>query len=129
MKKRSGLFLILGSSLVFILTISLASFIFLYQKAEATTVSSVTINGKVYDEKTLEPINGALVTISAKGFRKSDRTDRYGRYCIECCPTDKELKITSTKAGYRAYRDTLPKLSTLITTSYYTYDKIGRAHV
>ena len=82
----------------------------------------VTISGKVYDASDNNPIPRAIVILSASGFSGSDMTDADGRYNIGDSPTDKELKLTCRKVGYKAYTATLPILTEVTSYTAYTYD-------
>ena len=115
MKSRKGLFLFLAVLLV--------SSFFLSRSYGGTTTSTSyssagSICGKVYDERTLKPIPGAVVTISSCSFSRSARTDTNGMYSITGCPTDEEVHIRCRRMGYRSYSAVIASSS----SDTYTHD-------
>jgi len=62
-----------------------------------------TLEGKVYDEDTLEPIERAIVGVKGAGFAKEVLSDEKGEYCVANCPTGKPLTVTGQKARYNDY--------------------------
>lgn len=118
MNFKKTLLLIIGFS-------SLAIIVFLVlflTDPQAQMPATVTITGRVYNTGTSEPINMAIVFISADGFHGSDFTDNTGRYSISDCPTGHELTLRCRKTGYKPFNTTLPTLTEITSLTAFTYD-------
>jgi len=114
---KKGGFMNIKSAVLF-----LAIFSLFISFSAGSQADEVTISGKVYDASDDNPIHRAMVILTASGFSGSDMADADGRYSIDDCPTDKELKLTCRKAGYRPYTATLPILTEVTSYTAYTYD-------
>ena len=72
-------------------------------KSRKKPSGGATLEGKVYDEDTLEPIERAIVGVRSARFAKEVLSDEKGRYCVANCPTGKPLTVTGQKARYNDY--------------------------